>query len=642
MHAESQDEQPGANGRPTQASIQPAIDFLRQHEPFNQLSPAHLEFLAKRLDLAFFAQGEVIADSSEGPASRLFIIKQGRVRGEPPQSGAMAPSAWELTTGECFPIGALLARRPVSTVHRAAEDCFCYELRREDFDRLLGQSPVFHDFCTRRMASLLDGALRAVQAASAARVSADTSLSAPVERLIRRQPVTCPPELPIIDALGVMDREHIGSLVVVDNEKRPVGVFTLHDVLSRVALPQRAPQTPMSEVMSRDPKCVAAKARADEAALLMTQHGIGHVCVVDDERLVGIVSERDLFSLQRVNVVALSRTIASADDIGTLAGLEKSIHELVEQMLAQGASVEQLTQIISTLNDNLTQRVITLVLDDYAAADLPPFTWLAFGSEGRCEQTLKTDQDNGILFDVPEGSNEHAARQALLPVADRINHALAQVGFPLCPGNIMASNPECCLSLAEWKARFGRWIDQGTPEHLLKATIFFDFRSIYGADEPAATLRDWLKEAVIPNSRFRRQMAANALQNRPPLGLIRDFRLSSKNTLDLKLHGVTPFVDGARVLSLANRVTETNTVARLRAVARTGAISVGDAEAWAEAYHYIQLLRMRHHRRLAEEGRPLDNQIDPDTLNELDRRILKEAFRQARKLQGKLALDYQL
>jgi CBS domain-containing protein len=382
-----------------------------------------------------------------------------------------------------------------------------------------------------------------------------------------------------------------------------------------------------------------------EAALLMARETIGHVCVVENGRLRGVVSERDLFALQRVGLARLSRVIAQAPDVESLARHARDIHRLIDQMLVQGVSVAQLTQVTTLLNDHVTRRVIELVLAEAGVLSVP-FTWLAFGSEGRQEQTLKTDQDNGMLFLLPTGRDAETVRQELLPVAKRINDALDRCGYPLCTGNIMASNPECCLSFEEWQARFARWIEQGTPEHLLNASIFFDLRTLWGDAAPAVKLRRWLTGQAAENPRFLRQMAENALRNQPPLGLVREFVLEDEgehaHTLDLKLRGATPFVDGARLLALAHRVEETGTFARLRGAARAGALHEAEAEAWCDAFSFINLLRMRVHQGQARHGRMLDNYIDPDSLNELDRRILKEAFRQARKLQARIRLDYQL
>lgn len=605
------------------------------------MADSHLEFLAQHLRLGFYAKGEVITEPGRGAASTFYIIKQGRVRGEL-ETVSSGDGAWELVTGECFPIGALLARRPVHTLHRAVEDTFCFELARDDFDELLSLSPVFHDFSTRRLANLLDQALRGVQASIATEVSGEAALGVPLKQLVRRAPVTCPPTTSIRKALSVMSAEHVGSIVITDASVRPRGMFTLHDLLARVVTSGVDLDAPITRAMTSDPLTLAADAPAYEAALLMTQHGFGHVCVVEHDRLVGVVSERDLFSLQRVGMVNLSRSITRAPDIATLARLGRDVHRLIDQMLVQGVSVAQLAQIVTSLNDHLTRRVIALTLTD---ADMP-FTWLAFGSEGRQEQTLKTDQDNGILFPVPRGSTAQAVRARLLPLAVRINRALADIGFPLCPGNVMAGNPECCLSLEEWRARFDTWIEQGSPEHLLKASIFFDFRTLHGDDVPVAELRQFVRERCAENPRFLRQLAENALHNRPPLGLVRDFVLprggEHPHALDLKLQGTTPFVDGARLLALAQGLPETNTLARLRAAGRAGAVRADEAEAWCDAYGFMQLLRMRQHQRQETTAQALDNYVDPDSLNELDRRILKEAFRQARKLQAHIALDYQL
>jgi CBS domain-containing protein len=358
-----------------------------------------------------------------------------------------------------------------------------------------------------------------------------------------------------------------------------------------------------------------------------------------------VVSERDLFSLQRVGLVQLSRSITHAPDIATLTRLGRDIHRVIDQMLVQGASVAQLTQIITLLNDHITRRVITLCVAESGA---PPtaFTWLSFGSEGRQEQTLKTDQDNGILFIPPDGRSAKEIREELLPLAQKINQALDACGYPLCRGNIMAGNPECCLSLEEWKARFLEWIEHGSPEHLLNASIFFDFRAIYGERAPVEELQRWVAERVAVNTTFLRQMAENALRNRPPLGLVRDFVVASggehPDTIDLKLNGSMPFVDGARLIALANRIAETGTIARFRAAARIGALREKEADAWCDSHAFIYLLRMRAHQVQESQGLPLDNRVNPDSLNDLDRRILKEAFRQARKLQTRLALDYQL
>lgn len=479
------------------------------------------------------------------------------------------------------------------------------------------------------------------------RWGSDTSLDVPLSERLNHAPVTCLVEDTIRTALEAMDRERIGSIVVVDDDFAPVGVFTHNDLLRRVALPERDLEEQIATVMTPEPICLEPSAFAFEAAMLMAAHGIHHVCVVEEGALRGVVSERDLFSLQRAGLVNLTRTILHAGSLEALFPLQADIRTLVGQMVAQGVKVGHILQIITLINDHIVERVIELCLQD-ADEDLSDiaFTWIAFGSEGRREQTLRTDQDNGILFEVPEGGSAEEIRARLLPVARHINEALAECGYELCPGNIMAGNPECCLSFAEWQQRFNRWIDQGTPEHLLNAAIFFDFRALTGPAEPLEELREWLLQRTASNSRFRRQMAANALQNRPPLGWLRDFvtygKGKDRNTLDLKLNGVTPFTDAARIFMLAGGLTASNTLERLDQAVRAGRLEAADVSTWRNAYEYIQGMRIRKQYEQIVAGGSPDNRVSPDELNELDRRILKEVFRATRKLQAKLASEYQL
>jgi CBS domain-containing protein len=367
--------------------------------------------------------------------------------------------------------------------------------------------------------------------------------------------------------------------------------------------------------------------------LLMARRGIHHVPLVEAGRLIGVISEKDVFALRRLSMEGITGAIARADEPASLPSLAQDIGALAHNLLAQGMNAENLTAILSSLNDRLTQRVIEL---ESRAADLPDvqWCWLALGSEGRMEQTLATDQDNALIFQ----SATETDRATLLAFAARVNQRLAACGFPLCKGGIMASNPKWCLSVDEWRATFANWIHRSDAPALLQASIFFDFRPLYGAKELSDDLREWLNGSIKDNRLFLKRMAENALANRPPLGLVRDFVVSTAgaqvHTLDLKINGITPFVDAARIFALHAGVSETGTAVRLRSAARAWKMPADEVEAWVAAFHFIQLLRVRHQHTQQTRGERVGNRIDPERLNALDRRILKEAFRQARKLQA--------
>jgi CBS domain-containing protein len=471
------------------------------------------------------------------------------------------------------------------------------------------------------------------------------TMYSPLSAILHREPITVPLDATVREALETMERMRIGSIVVADPRSRaPLGIFTLQDLLRRVTLAGGDLAQPIACVMTSGLITVTPQATAHQAALTMARHGVQHLVVVDgDGRLVGIVSEGDLFGLQRLGVAEVSDEIRRAGEVEGLRSAGSGIRRLTDDLLAQGASAETLTQFISTLNDLLTMRIIELTADEL---DLPPvpMCWIALGSEGRLEQTFSTDQDNGIIFDAADGDAEDV-RRALLPFAKAVNARLDACGFPLCKGNIMAGNPQWCLTLREWKRTFAGWIEEPQPEALLNGAIFFDLRPIYGRDTLAERLRDFLLAAAVDRPLFLRLMAENALRCAPPLGTFRDFAYDRSkefpHTIDLKAQGARPFVDAARILSLAHGVPHTSTAERLRGAAETGRYEPEALAAIVDGFHFIHLMRLRNQCRY--QGSPEGaNRVDPERLNELDRQVLKQAFRQARKLQSRLVSEYDL
>jgi CBS domain-containing protein len=314
-----------------------------------------------------------------------------------------------------------------------------------------------------------------------------------------------------------------------------------------------------------------------------------------------------------------------------------------------GAGAETLTQTITALNDALTQKLFALLLPRFDLEDLD-WCWLSVGSEGRREQTVATDQDNALVFLGATGASA-AIRERLLAFARAANEGLAALDFPLCPGNIMAGNPEYCLDTVEWRAKFAGWIREPTPAALLGANIFFDFRPLAGKAELAESLRAWLGNVASENKLFLRMLVANAMQAEPPLGMIRKFRTDDgehAGTLDLKTQGTRIFVDAARAFALALGIAETNTSQRLRLAGRRLNIDERQMASAVEAYHFLQMLRLRAQRGEldAEPAGPSGgdrtrshtalNRVDPYALNDIDQRMLKESFRQARALQAQL------
>lgn len=629
---------------PTPALINEAtVGFLRLHAPFSRMAAADLEFISERVRLAYFPVGALIIDPASGVRVRdLHIIQRGHVRN---YNAAVQGADIVLGPGECFPVGSLSANS-VNTRHFvAAEDVFCYQLAKEDFEELRTRSAPFAAFCTQALASIVQQSLAQLRTQFSQRAAEQQTLLQPLKALVRRAPVYCGSDTPIRDALAAMSREQVGTIAVVDAAQKPVGIFTLTDLMERVVLPGVALERPIADVMTPGPGVLDELANAQEALAMMARRGYHQLVVTREHRIAGIVSERDLFSLQRVSMRNVLQSIRTARSVGALKRAAQDIGMLTENLIAQGAAAEGLTHTIAALNDAMTERVFDLLLP---AADLAglEWCWLSLGSEGRREQTVATDQDNAIIFEGDEDRLSHD-RARLLNLARAVNEALAELGFPLCPGNIMASNRECCLAVDEWRAKFAGWIREPTPTALLNANIFFDFRPLFGNATLAERLRGWLLGITRDNRFFLRMMTANALQAEPPLGLIRTFRTDDgehHGTIDLKTQGTRIFVDAARTLALALGTPETNTGQRLWASGRRLNVEDRHVAAVTDAFQFLQMLRLRAQRGEfidpadARAGDPARNRnrIDPYALNELDQRMLKESFRQARELQRRL------
>lgn len=631
----------------SQMLISATVDFLRAFPPFDRMEAEALEFLAGRVKLAYFSKDTEIVSPGTGVVRQSFIVQRGKVQARQASDvSVMEYSSLILGPGELFPIGSVMAQRSSTNTYVALEDVFCYEIEAEVFFELVQKSSVFNLYCTKYIASLLSQSRQQLQTQFAQRVAEQQTMNSPLSSIIKREPACVTRESTIRQVVETMNTIKIGSMIIVDDEHKPVGIFTLSDVLKRIVMPGTALDEPIAGIMTPDPHTLPLSSTAYDAALAMATYGVRHVLAVDDGgRLKGVVSERDLFALQRVGLRQIRQSIETANTIEMLAQAGRDVRQLSLNMLAQGVGAEQITRFISTLNDALTRRLLQLCQERHDLHDVE-WTWLCFGSEGRDEQTFNTDQDNGIAFAARSKTDLERTRGRLTSFAQEVNNGLDQCGFPMCVGNIMAGNPELCLSLEEWREKFGSWVRTPEPEALLNATIFFDFRPVYGRFNLADEMRLFLLRQTKANPLFLRMLAENALTVAPPLGTFRDFVTDldpeHPGAIDLKRYGARLFIDGARIFALAHGVSATNTVQRIKLTAQTMNVSQEDMSASIDGFNFIQLMRLRHQYFEESHGRKADNLVLPEAMNEVERRILKEAFRQARKLQQRLRLDYRI
>jgi len=461
----------------------------------------------------------------------------------------------------------------------------------------------------------------------------------PLRRLARRQVLVVPPQTSLRETLYRISQGQEDAAVIADEASGlPLGLITLREMLHVISFEGGGLDDPVAGHMIGAPLTVAADAPAHRAKVLMAKKGARHVLLTEpDGRLFGLVGQSDLLGLRSGEAEPLVEAVAAARDLDAMVAASDRVRRRGAELFQSGMGVEALCQWMSGLNDLIAMRIIEIMEDEF---DLPgiPWCWLVFGSEGRLEQTFATDQDNGLIFVPPEPAAADAVRSAFLPFAQAVNEALHRCGFERCRGKVMAGNPKWCLSAAEWQARFSAWMDEPDPEAVMHSAIFFDFRPLYGSFDPADRLRAWLIAKAPGQARFLRALAELALGVAPPIGWAGQFVYGRNrdfpHTIDLKLQGARLFTDPARVWALQHGIWATNTAARLRAAGAVQGRPAKDVAAEVEAFHLIQ--RFRIEQQLGSRDPDGVNRVDPGSLNELHRLMLKEAFKQAKRLQARL------
>lgn len=597
------------------------------------MARSRLERLLSNGSVVFQRQGSRIFDPGIALRERSFwIIRQGSVVRS---GGALGETVPPLTVGGIFPVESILDGGDGGFAYIAEEDCFLWRIEGRAIDEWLDELP-FLRWLAETLLSEQQARQRLMIELVHSRQLADQALALPARSSGTTQVTCVPAGCSIHDVASLMRAQGIGS-VLVGTLEAVEGIVTATDLVRR-AMAGRLPDTsPISLVMTRNPVEVDESISVFGAAIEMAQGKYRHLLLKNSEGMVaGIVSERDLFRAQQQGVSHVFKPIDEAGSVDELVVLAAAAREFGERVFSQGMDVNQFLRLTSSINDRIAKRLLELLTLRYPPP--APFCWLSFGSEGREEQGFVTDQDNGLVFLPPDGTDVAVMREAFLELAREMNDALHRCGFERCKGNIMASNPDLCLTLGEWKARFSSWVRATTPTAILNSTIFFDFRPIFGEIQLAEEMRDHLLDEVKGNSIFIHLLAINALEVAPPLGRLSRFA-TVNGKIDVKTQGTRLFVDIARIYALQCGVKAVNTEQRLALVGQRIKRSVSAIQGDIAAFHHVQTLRLQ--RQLASLGDgEAANSLDPYALDELQQRILRESFRQAASLQERLKLDY--
>lgn len=576
--------------------------------PFDLLTEAERRLLREVVDIEYFPAGTTILKAGDA-AERLYVIIKGSI-----EERAGDELVAVLGASDSFDTAALVQGR---TEHSftVAEEALCYLIPREQALELTRRNAAFGAFFYRDIG-------RKLEALAERRDEQQMGglMRARVRDAYLHPAVTIPGDATIEDAGHTMRRRDTNTLLVDDGGR--LGIITGMN-LSKACVLRRLPlETPVSELCHFDVVKVDAGAYVFDAMVLMTKHNKRRLAVVENDAIIGVLEEIDLLGLLSSNSMVVAGRLdraATLDDLHTAA---EEIARTVRTLHRQGLGVEALSEIASDLNRRLFARLFDLLAPDDWKEKACLFV---MGSEGRGEQTVRTDQDNGLVLAEPVGESE------LQAFRDAFSGALDSFGFPACPGQVMVNNPAWSRTAEAFRAEMRHWVARPGEQAHMKVAIFMDAAPVAGNGELLRELRRYLFDLVAGNKAYLAQFAKATEAFGTSIGMFGTLIADAgarHDSIDLKKSGIFPIVHGARSFALERRIEATGTADRLRQLAAQSVLERSLADETISALVFLRELHLKAQLEAELTGGPA--LVRPGTLNAFQRSLLKDALQVVR------------
>jgi len=606
-------------------------DYLKQISPLDKLDGASLDEITTALEISYIRRGGDILKVGE-TNSWLYLVRTGAVE-VVDSSGDLVDQADE---GEWFGYRSVFHGGEVTLGVKALEDSLLYmipgDLMRELAERHSSIARFFLEGNPDRLRQAMDEM----------RDSEDSTLIAtPVQDLTHGEPQLVDGTTTIRQAAKHMKEATVTAMLVTDGGAL-AGIVTDRAFCTKVVAGDMDSSLPVSEIMTPNPITVSSRTPGSEALLIMARHNVRHLPVLEDGKVVGMITATDLIRRQSHNAIYLINEIHRADSVEELGQLSQQLPNTLRSLVRSSMTAYDIGHAISSIGEAINNRLIRLAQDELGDAPVP-YAWIVAGSLARNEQTAHSDQDSALILSDQYDESRHGEyfRQFARFVSDGLNAC----GYVYCPGDVMATNDKWRQPYSVWCGYFDRWILQPEPKALMYASIFFDLRCVHGDCELLRNLQQRVREKSRRNTIFLSYMAANALHYRPPLGLFRKFVLeksgAEEKALNMKRRGVVPITDLARVYALEAGVGGLHTQDRLEAACENGALSREGMLDLRDAFEFIGSVRLQHQTSQIEQGRAPDNYVPPEELSSLEKRHLKDAFEVVSTMQEAMAVRYQ-
>jgi CBS domain-containing protein len=611
-----------------QPELLAVTEFLATCMPFDQLSGQEQAKVASQLKIVYYRRGHVFKIGSDEPDG-LRILRSGAIEIRS-QEGQLADC---LAETESFNLAGLESQRQgVQAI--LIEDSLIYVLPKEDYQYWREK----HRFFDRYFHGQRRRRIR-----RAARYEPDVEANAtlrPIVELMSKNVLTVSPQMSIRNTAELMNERRVSSILILDQGEL-CGILTDRDMRSRVVAEGIDIERSVEEVMTLQPYSINNDTTAFDATLQMTRQGCHHLPIVNHAgSVVGIVTASDLMLAKRDDPVYLVQHISRQADAEGMKEVVSSLPDLMQGWVAGGLRPLQISKILTAISDAITQRLIQLAIKELGDPPVP-FAWLGFGSQARSEQLLGADQDNGLLID-----------DSMLPEHDewfkKLSHIVCDgldlCGYVYCNGEIMATTDKWRQPLHKWCQTIDSWTRSPTPDAVMRVSIFFDVRVVFGSQKLGRKLQSHMLEKTGDNSIFLAALASNVLEHSPPLGIFRRFLVERsgehRDSFDLKKRGILPIIDMVRIHSLSKGVKAVNTSDRIQELIKTKAITLVDGRNLQDAFDCIMQIRIEHQECQLRNGEKPDNYCNPKNLNDLSSRHLRDSFTVVHDAQEAIRLNY--
>lgn len=625
------------------------LEVLKNAIPFNNLPEDVLLGVADLLELVRYNKEAIIYQQEVTKMNGVDIIVKGEYESFFYDSAQNKRLTELHGAGYCYGgISILLNRKRSLKTVIAKKGTEVFVLRRKPFVELCQSFENFFHFFTADFGKhLLDDEfahfVKRPTAFDESYIASDQLYSRKIESIQYRNIVSCPSSSPIFEAARTMAKNKVSCLFVTDEAGEIIGYVTDITIRDKVVGALSDPNNPVIRIIDKPVISINTQSYVYEAILMMFRTKTRYLLIEENGKYIGFQSRNKLLSEQAQSPLVFIQSVKSSNTVEELKTKWEKVPEIVTQLLERGVNAEIANQVITTVADTIAIKVIEGVIDQMGQ---PPakFVFMVLGSEGRKEQTLKTDQDNAIIYEDKANEQRELVREYFLKFAESVSEKLNDIGFSFCAGGFMAKNHQWTHSLSYWKRNYVRWIEEPLAETAIKFSTFFDCRFLFGEASIMDELKNFLDEELQkPLEKLFYFMAKNALQYEPPLTFFRNIRtttIGSQEVFDIK-KAMTPIVDLVRVYALQNRIFDVNTGERLKALKKKGIFTEIAFNELNQSYYFLMSLRLKNQaNQMIYDRKEPDNYIDLNRMTKIEQGTLIEIFKIISNFQSRIRISF--